>query len=75
MGLFSDNDDSSSGDDNVCPIHDLSVRPPKTLVGGMYFKEFSECLAGACTAIVLVVSLYHLLNHATHLSLPRQQVK
>lgn len=47
----------------------------KTFIASFRFQQFNEILAGACTVIACLVSFYHLFNHATHLSLPRQQVK
>lgn len=41
----------------------------------MDFYDFDRILAGACTGFVVFVILLHLLNHATHLSEPREQVK
>lgn len=41
----------------------------------MKFKQFNEILAGACTALACLIAFIHLLRHATHLSVPRQQIK
>lgn len=45
------------------------------IFGSIDFYDFDRILAGACTGFVVFVILLHLLNHATHLSEPREQVK
>jgi hypothetical protein len=43
--------------------------------GSMTFYTFDMILAGACAAFAVVAIFLHLLNHATHLSVPREQIK
>lgn len=69
LGIGDDDDGDS------CPTHNLTSRANKTFVAGLTFQEFNRILAGACTALACIVSFLHLWRHATHLSVPRQQVK
>ncbi|KAM3434357.1 hypothetical protein NHJ13734_006047 [Beauveria thailandica] len=65
-----DDDDGDS-----CPTHNLTARANKTFIAGLTFQQFNRILAGACTALACLVSFIHIWRHATHLSVPRQQVK
>ncbi|OAA53124.1 hypothetical protein ISF_08965 [Cordyceps fumosorosea ARSEF 2679] len=62
-------------DGDQCPTHNLTARAKKTFIAGLTFQEFNRILAGACTALACLVSFVHMWRHATHLSVPRQQVK
>ncbi|EEQ27197.1 conserved hypothetical protein [Microsporum canis CBS 113480] len=41
----------------------------------MAFYTFDMILGGACTTFAVIAIFLHLLNHATHLSVPREQIK
>lgn len=41
----------------------------------MTFYTFDMILGGACAAFAVIAIFLHLLNHATHLSVPREQLK
>ena len=73
---------------NCSTTHDLSESTSPTLftpllttdaknnIFGTYtFYDFNKILAGACTGVACLVVLFHLFNHATHLSVPREQMK
>ncbi|KFY28375.1 hypothetical protein V491_00498 [Pseudogymnoascus sp. VKM F-3775] len=62
-------------DPKACPVQDLSENATNPIFGSIDFYDFDRILAGACTGFVVFVILLHLLNHATHLSEPREQVK
>ncbi|KFX89728.1 hypothetical protein O988_08534 [Pseudogymnoascus sp. VKM F-3808] len=63
------------GNSASCPVHDLSEDAAMPSFGSMTFYTFDMILAGACAAFAVVAIFLHLLNHATHLSVPREQIK
>ncbi|OBT56755.1 hypothetical protein VE04_03929 [Pseudogymnoascus sp. 24MN13] len=63
------------GNSASCPVHDLSADATSPSFGSMTFYTFDMILGGASAAFAVIAIFLHLLNHATHLSVPREQLK
>ncbi|KAL4809859.1 organic solute transporter Ostalpha-domain-containing protein [Aspergillus unguis] len=60
----------------TCPAGpSYDTEAPDPFVGDLSFHEFNLILSGICTALVCVITLFLMFQHATHLSKPREQIK
>ncbi|OBT79627.1 hypothetical protein VF21_01365 [Pseudogymnoascus sp. 05NY08] len=62
------------GNSALCPVHDLSADATSPSFGSMTFYTFDMILGGASAAFAVIAIFLHLLDHATHLSVPREQL-
>ncbi|KAH8882018.1 hypothetical protein GQ53DRAFT_772909 [Thozetella sp. PMI_491] len=70
--LFNSDDKSERP---VCPVQSLDENATKNFVGNWTFYEFNKVFSGACIAFVLLVMTIFKFMHATHFSVPNEQLK
>ncbi|ATZ50942.1 hypothetical protein BCIN_06g04070 [Botrytis cinerea B05.10] len=64
---------SDSSENRTCPVEDINDPPQVPFVNNLSFHQFIQILSGACLAFSLLLSIFLILRHATHYSMPREQ--
>ncbi|KAH8803266.1 organic solute transporter Ostalpha-domain-containing protein [Xylogone sp. PMI_703] len=69
MGIFH----RDSSQNHTCPVKTLANPEQVKYSNGMSFHEIAVIAAGALTAFTCIISIFSIMKHATHYSVPREQ--